>query len=49
MIKQKILIRSEISPRVKKRVQKKWGRRFLNYIRKPANEFEFMVLSIHKR
>ena len=49
MIKSKALIRSNIYTRLKSRVQNKWERRFLNYIRKPTNEFGFMVLSIHKR
>lgn len=33
----------------KRRTMKKWAKRFLKYIRNPLNEFEFVVLSIHKK
>jgi hypothetical protein len=43
------MIYRAINRPVKRRVQKKHLKRLLKYIRKPSNEFGFMVLTLHKK
>jgi hypothetical protein len=44
-----VFINNTVKHSVKRRTMKKWTKRFLKYIRNPLNEFEFVVLTIHKK
>jgi len=49
MARPNVFIKCKIKPRIKKRIMKKWIKQFIRYIRKPSNEFGFMVLSLLKK
>jgi len=44
-----VFINCRISHKVKRRVMKKWIKRFVRYYRKPKNEFGFMVSSLARK
>jgi hypothetical protein len=44
-----IFIKCKVKSSVKKRIMKKWIRRFIKYYRRPSSEFGFMVLSFLKK
>ena len=45
----KLMKLKTIKTRVKRRVFKKWVKRFLKYIRNPKNEFGFFVVTLQKK
>ena len=49
MARPNLFIKCKIKSRVKNRIMKKWIKRFVKYIRKPSNEFGFMVLSLMRK
>jgi hypothetical protein len=49
MTRPNIYIKCKISSSIKRRIMKKWVKRFVKYIRKPSNDFGFLVLSLLKK
>jgi len=49
MARQNIFINCKTSPSTKRRVMKQWVKQFLKYIRKPSNEFGYVVCTLARK
>ena len=49
MARPNLFIKCKIKISIKRRIMKKWIKRFVKYYRNPSNEFGFMVFSLMKK